>query len=264
MIKFFRRIRFNLMEKNKTGKYVKYAIGEIVLVVIGILIALQINNANEDRKTRQAERSYLVRLVVDLEENKELWSERYTIEENRLEAANAYINYSFNKDKVDIRNVMPYFNSVTNWDDLHINQVTFQEMVSSGNFNLISNDSIKFKLQNLEKLYKTISNRWGNTKKYVLEVLSDIVIKNVNVLYSYPIDPSQGEMLSKNFTQEEKVYYLGEIMKQITVLFDDALFMNTMTLINTNAPLHLEEYKRAEAQVTELVNLIKADLGTDN
>ena len=40
------------MEKNKTGKYLKYAIGEIVLVVIGILIALQINNWNENRKSK--------------------------------------------------------------------------------------------------------------------------------------------------------------------------------------------------------------------
>ena len=46
MIKFFRKIRYNLMEQNKTGKCLKYAIGEIVLVVIGILIALSINNWN--------------------------------------------------------------------------------------------------------------------------------------------------------------------------------------------------------------------------
>ena len=52
MIKFFRQIRFNLMGQNKTGKYLKYAIGEIVLVVIGILIALQINNWNENRKIK--------------------------------------------------------------------------------------------------------------------------------------------------------------------------------------------------------------------
>ena len=43
MIKFFRKIRYNLMEQNKTGKYLKYAIGEIALVVIGILIALVLN-----------------------------------------------------------------------------------------------------------------------------------------------------------------------------------------------------------------------------
>jgi len=43
MIKFFRKIRYDLMEKNRTAQYFKYAIGEIILVVIGILIALQIN-----------------------------------------------------------------------------------------------------------------------------------------------------------------------------------------------------------------------------
>ena len=51
MIKFFRNIRQNLIMENKTSKYLKYAIGEIVLVVIGILIALQINNWNEVRKS---------------------------------------------------------------------------------------------------------------------------------------------------------------------------------------------------------------------
>ncbi len=59
MIKFFRQIRKDLMEKNKTGKYFKYAIGEIVLVVIGILIALQISNWNETRKNRQFESEIL-------------------------------------------------------------------------------------------------------------------------------------------------------------------------------------------------------------
>jgi hypothetical protein len=50
MIKFFRKIRQNLLMENKTGKYFKYAIGEIILVVIGILLALQVNNWNEIRK----------------------------------------------------------------------------------------------------------------------------------------------------------------------------------------------------------------------
>ena len=61
MIKF-RKIRYNLMEQNKTGKYFKYAIGEVVLVVIGILIALSINNWNEDRKDRIAETQLLNQL----------------------------------------------------------------------------------------------------------------------------------------------------------------------------------------------------------
>ena len=52
MIKFFRKIRQNLLSDGRTGKYLKYAVGEIVLVVIGILIALQINNWNEHRKLK--------------------------------------------------------------------------------------------------------------------------------------------------------------------------------------------------------------------
>ncbi|WP_411767853.1 DUF6090 family protein [Winogradskyella sp. A3E31] len=53
MIKFFRKIRQNLLSEGKTGKYFKYAIGEIILVVIGILIALSINNWNENRKSKR-------------------------------------------------------------------------------------------------------------------------------------------------------------------------------------------------------------------
>ena len=65
MIKFFRKIRYNLIEQNKTGKYFKYAIGEIVLVVIGILIALQINNWNSIRNDRLLEDEYLIRLAEE-------------------------------------------------------------------------------------------------------------------------------------------------------------------------------------------------------
>jgi hypothetical protein len=72
MIKFFRHIRQSLLMENKTGKptlptgrYLKYAIGEIVLVVIGILIALQINNWNEQRKDRTKEHILLKQLHED-------------------------------------------------------------------------------------------------------------------------------------------------------------------------------------------------------
>ena len=70
MIKFFRRIRYNLMEENKTGKYFKYAIGEIVLVVIGILIALSINNWNENQQVKQVEKASLNALLIEFKENK--------------------------------------------------------------------------------------------------------------------------------------------------------------------------------------------------
>ncbi len=69
MIKFFRNFRQNLLMENKTGKYLKYAMGEIVLVVIGILIALQINNWNEDRKEAIKENQLLNNLQGEFKDN---------------------------------------------------------------------------------------------------------------------------------------------------------------------------------------------------
>ena len=66
MIKFFRQFRQNLINEGKTSKYLKYAIGEIVLVVIGILIALQINNWNENRKEKLQLKTALHSIYIDL------------------------------------------------------------------------------------------------------------------------------------------------------------------------------------------------------
>ncbi len=67
MLKFFRRIRRTLLSENKFSKYLVYAIGEIVLVVIGILIALQINNWNENRKEAESERKLFANLKIDFQ-----------------------------------------------------------------------------------------------------------------------------------------------------------------------------------------------------
>ena len=67
MIKFFRNIRKKLLAEGKTTNYLKYAIGEIILVVIGILIALQINNWNQDRLDRNFETVMLKEVKSSLE-----------------------------------------------------------------------------------------------------------------------------------------------------------------------------------------------------
>lgn len=70
MIKFFRKIRKKLLSEGKTGTYLKYAIGEVILVVIGILIALAINDWNEDRKTNDSNYQLIDVLIADLKQKK--------------------------------------------------------------------------------------------------------------------------------------------------------------------------------------------------
>ena len=87
MIKFFRPIRKDLTEKNKTGKYLKYAIGEIILVVIGILIALSINNWNEENKNKKAEQNFYKEILNDLEKDKVKLEGLEVFYNNRIEHA---------------------------------------------------------------------------------------------------------------------------------------------------------------------------------
>ena len=81
MIKFFRKIRQNSLSDGKTVKYIKYAVGEIVLVVIGILIALQINNWNEQRKFNRE----IVEVLNEMRSN--LISDSLTIRQTRIKKA---------------------------------------------------------------------------------------------------------------------------------------------------------------------------------
>ena len=99
MIPFFRKIRKKMADDNKPLKYLRYAIGEIVLVVIGILIALQINNWNEGKKLVEKEQQALIEIVSDLdavifnlEEIKHKRKDSNTIT-NNLKSINIVINH---------------------------------------------------------------------------------------------------------------------------------------------------------------------------
>jgi len=98
MIKFFRKIRYDLMAKNKTGKYLKYAIGEIILVVFGILIALQINNWNEKQKLNSKTQEYYVQLLDDLNKDVIFANQIINQFENYLKDLETYTNSYYTKD----------------------------------------------------------------------------------------------------------------------------------------------------------------------
>jgi len=144
MIALFRKIRLSLLSEHKTGNYVKYALGEIVLVVIGILIALQINNWNENRKDRLAESAYLQELLEDFEIN--LSRSRKVVsrleeviprligvlEQSALEEPTMPVD-SLNSDFILIQS-MPAYTSTDR---------TYNNLIGSGDFRLITRPELK-------------------------------------------------------------------------------------------------------------------------
>ncbi|WP_204346702.1 hypothetical protein [Psychroserpens algicola] len=105
MIKFFRNIRQNLLSEGKTGKYFKYAIGEIILVVIGILIALQINNWNEKRKENIVEVELIDVLITDLKSKKTEFLSDLAIGKLIIKNSDISINHWENTSEIDTLNL---------------------------------------------------------------------------------------------------------------------------------------------------------------
>ncbi len=92
MIKFFRKIRQNMIKENRASKYLLYAIGEIILVVIGILIALSINNWNEKQKDLKQEQLILKQLKSEYQSNLVQLEEKILMRNQGLEACNNLLN----------------------------------------------------------------------------------------------------------------------------------------------------------------------------
>jgi hypothetical protein len=142
--------------ENKTSKYLTYAIGEILLVVIGILIALQVNNWNEQRKERVKELHYLTNLKTDLKLNIAEIDKYIATRNSQIVSAKIALEYFEGKPLTDFdlfnRNIV----NVYTWQKFFQIDNTFQELTNSGNLSLITNDSIKNGLLNLETLYKKL------------------------------------------------------------------------------------------------------------
>ena len=142
MIKFFRHIRKSLIEQNKMGKYFKYAIGEIVLVVIGILIALQINNWNEHRKDKLQEIAILKRLQNDIQSD--LVDLNWSLESKNLMIEEYLICLDILTDKREGTKgeFLKNFRTILQVGGVTLNATTFNNLQNNGDLKLIKNKSL--------------------------------------------------------------------------------------------------------------------------
>ena len=143
MIKFFRKIRYDLMEKNKTGKYLKYAIGEILLVMIGILLALQVSNWNSDRKDRINERKLLDNIHRDFIANKVNFDSLKVFNYRNVAALDSMIDlFPIDGDSGKLKTFWEYNKNI---EDIRYNAYssTVETVISSNSLELIENEELQ-------------------------------------------------------------------------------------------------------------------------
>ena len=185
MIKFFRRLRQQLLSENKTGKYFKYAIGEIILVVVGILIALQVNNWNESRKAQNELQNVVQNLSQEFEAN-----------HNELKTVLASANYT-KAGALEVLSIIGKTDAIISEKELNImiektlffptwkpSNFTLNELKNTGKLALIKNDTLKRLLFNWEKQIEIIEEWNRRVEKSSQDIIDYIKangsIRNIN------------------------------------------------------------------------------------
>ena len=206
MIKFFRKIRQKMLTENKFSKYLLYAIGEIVLVVIGILIALQINNWNNDKEQRKLEAKYLNEIQNNL----------------RADLSDIVFNINFNESKLKSNKiVLDYLQGNIEYSDsleFHmsnlflstrtlVNTSAFESLKSRG-LEIISNDSLRQRITTLYEFtfYNAIDFETKDVQELQYHILIPEVKDNLNITEFKPVKgnpngratPINKEMLLNN------------------------------------------------------------------
>ncbi|MFH4968386.1 DUF6090 family protein [Gaetbulibacter sp. M240] len=193
MIKFFRKIRQKMLTENKFSQYIIYAFGEIILVVIGILIALQINNANEVSKQKQKANNYKQTLITELKTDLIQLNSLDSLNRAQQGKINNYLSY-FKKPEREVKVVIKGMDSVTYYGDFFQSiTYTIDDIINTGNLELfnkeIKHTILEFKAN--QEFYQ--KNRGEVVQRWVL---SNLEFENAVDMLSFSDPPTGG---SKNF-----------------------------------------------------------------
>ncbi len=248
------------MERNKITTYLLYAIGEIILVVIGILIAVSINNWNNNSIQRQDEKKYLTNLLIDLQNQQAEIGRQMNMEGSFMAAkerldplllqgfVSAPDMVQLNQDLMQILNGR----TISSFD------ATFEELKSSGKLNIISSDGLKTKILNFYQHHERI-----------IDVLNHNSRDNQRVLWSKLIDQQIFQANAIDLVDEQFKSKIAKDQNQASTRFNDLqlaqlrikenqlLLSNlleirlVLSLISTNL---LEEHERYIEEINDAIN----------
>lgn len=175
MIPFFRKIRKQLANDNKPLRYMRYAIGEIVLVVIGILIALQINNWNQESHQKDKEKKMLFELDRDLASNVKILEREIKMQQKFINEATLTIEHLKSKKPFN-DSISDYLGQIFIIEKIQFSSSAYESLKSVG-VDLISSDSIR----------ADITDLFGNEFPFSVMWIRDAGMNNANLVHPYYI-----------------------------------------------------------------------------
>ena len=236
MLRFFRIIRKKLVEEQRTRQYIIYAIGEILLVVFGILIALQINNWNEERKLLKDEQYLLVELELEFNTNLSLVQRDYNGNRVTSDAVIHIMSLFVEPEKADPNIIDSLIVTVFNNTSFDPKTGVVDEIISTGRLNVLSDDSLRYLISQWPSVLKNqqedINIRATHFEQFVLpEIFRNYPIKNSNsfVDFSFWTDSYQRDQLSKSTFEYSSENFFTSTMEGVLYvhsLNQDFILMN--------------------------------------
>jgi uncharacterized membrane-anchored protein YhcB (DUF1043 family) len=182
MIKFFRHIRQRLIKENKFSKYLLYAIGEIILVVIGILIALQINNWNTRQNDKKEEQLILKNLNFEFQKNQIDLQKVQKDYRNYLAATKDLMGLiSESEQTLQAFNTDSLISESINYYDYRPTQNVVSDLISSGHLNLISSDSLRLRLFQWSSFLNEKEEAWDTLDDFFQNMFIYYLTKNASL-----------------------------------------------------------------------------------
>ncbi len=239
-MKIFRKVRISALDSNQVWKYLKYAIGEILLVVIGILIALQVNTWNEEQKGRKKEQLYLSTLKQDfLKSQQEL--DRIIKKTNRVaQSTDTLLAVIRNNTKPEIAFLDSLIGACAGFTIFMPTEGVINDLSSSGQLDLIRNDTLRSKIASWTSDLRMIRE---NEALYRTSVLEYIRYTNNYIDLSNLRDqrPALLPELRESFYQSREIRnYLGDIY-----------------MMSSNMNL---DYRDKKAEIDTLIGIINSQL----
>lgn len=243
MIQLFRKIRLKFIQEKRIQNYLLYAIGEVILVVIGILLALQFNNWNIDKENKKKEEWYLINIVEDIEYQKaDLKDIKDTYNSNVSIAKSILIDFKNYNSFIKIDGLNEKLNKLMNSDNFPNINNTYQELVSSGQQNIISDKNLSIEIidyylfcddnyidmknDNNNIFYKEIHPVFYSLSQIELEGLE---LKNdeLNLLFNNEVANS---FINKNLEDPKNILELLNALKSTILMYTYHLEMIDETL----------------------------------
>lgn len=262
MLFLLRKIRRTLLSNRKIPTYFFYASGEILLVVAGILIAVQIDDWNNDRLQKKAELNYFKNLKKDLQDDVKSFEKMSGIAENKVAATNR-IRSLINQDTVgSIYKMIRDIETLVFVGEFTPHRDTYEEMKSTGSFSNLNNQKIKLALLDLYDSYLAIDGGQIHIRNDYEVFLEDLQKQiDMGAFFDLPNSDLVNVIIELDSAGIQSNY--EEIDKDFRWLIKSNVFRNNIFLFEVNYRYFVPIYENNRSKAQNLITIIDKELNQD-